>query len=131
MIEGVLRHCTDAEIQSQYVDSRGQSEVAFAFCSLLGFDLLPRLKGIARQKLYLPFAEMREGLSELVPILARTIDCPKRCEHRTFCPEMQFFGETNYDDAKRAIEPRGAVFDRNGHRPGGHAFRLHRYRRPD
>lgn len=36
MIEGVLRHCTDAEIQSQYVDSHGQS--------VLGFELAPRLK---------------------------------------------------------------------------------------
>ena len=32
MIEGVLRHCTDMEIEQQYVDSKGQSEVAFAFC---------------------------------------------------------------------------------------------------
>lgn len=54
MIEGVLRHCTDMEIQRQYVDSHGQSEVAFAFCHLLGFDLLPRLKAIGKQKLYRP-----------------------------------------------------------------------------
>ncbi|MCP4901599.1 MAG: transposase, partial [bacterium] len=44
MIEGVLRHCTDMNVEKQYVDSHGQSEVAFAFCYLLGFDLLPRLK---------------------------------------------------------------------------------------
>src|SRR5258708_4051177 len=31
-IEGVLPHCTDMEIDRQYVDSHGQSEVAFAFC---------------------------------------------------------------------------------------------------
>ena len=58
MIEGVLRHCTDMEIQRHYVDSHGQSEVAFAFCHLLGFELAPRLKAIARQKLYLPDAEL-------------------------------------------------------------------------
>lgn len=44
MIEGVLRHDTEMEIERQYVDSHGQSEVAFAFCRLLGFALLPRLK---------------------------------------------------------------------------------------
>ena len=54
MIEGVLRHCTDMEIQRQYVDSHGQSAVGFAFCHLLGFELVPRLKAIARQKLALP-----------------------------------------------------------------------------
>nr|WP_246233326.1 transposase [Aurantimonas aggregata] len=43
MIEGVLRHCTDMEIQRQYVDSHGQSAVGFAFCHLLGFELAPRL----------------------------------------------------------------------------------------
>src|SRR6266403_5085581 len=36
MIEGVLRHCTEMEIEKHYVDSHGQSEVAFAFCHLLG-----------------------------------------------------------------------------------------------
>ena len=43
MIEGVLRHCTTMEVDRQYVDSHGQSAVAFAFCHLLGFQLLPRL----------------------------------------------------------------------------------------
>jgi TnpA family transposase len=52
MIEGVLRHCTEMTIHKQYVDSNGQREVGFAFCRLLTFDLLPRLKGIRRQKLY-------------------------------------------------------------------------------
>lgn len=54
MIEGVLRHCTEMEVERQYVDSHGQSEVAFAFCRLLGFELMPRLKGIHRQRLYRP-----------------------------------------------------------------------------
>ncbi len=52
MIEGVLRHCTEMSVDKQYVDSHGQSEVGFAFCRLLSFQLLPRLKGIHRQKLY-------------------------------------------------------------------------------
>lgn len=74
MIEGVLRHCTDMTIQRHYVDSHGQSEVAFAFCHLLGFELAPRLKAIARQKLYLPEAELRGELANLMPILTRAID---------------------------------------------------------
>jgi TnpA family transposase len=52
MIQGVLRHCTEMDVDRQYVDSHGQNAVAFAFCRLLGFDLMPRLKGINRQKLY-------------------------------------------------------------------------------
>lgn len=32
MIEGVFHHCTEMEVDRQYVDSHGQSTVAFAFC---------------------------------------------------------------------------------------------------
>jgi TnpA family transposase len=51
MIEGVLRHCTEMAVDRQFVDSHGQSEVAFAFCRLLGFQLLPRIKAIHEQTL--------------------------------------------------------------------------------
>jgi len=74
MIEGVLRHDTDMEIERQYVDSHGQSEVAFAFCRLLGFQLLPRLKAIAAQRLYLPEAGITSNYPNLACILARPID---------------------------------------------------------
>ncbi len=74
MIEGVLRHCTDMDIQRQYVDSHGQSEVAFAFCRMLSFELAPRLKAIARQKLCLPSSDFKGRLQNLTPILSSVID---------------------------------------------------------
>ncbi len=74
MIEGVLRHCTDMEIQRQYVDSHGQSAIGFAFCHLLGFELAPRLKAIASQKLAVPSASIRAQLPNLLPILSSKID---------------------------------------------------------
>ena len=46
MIEGLVRHDTEMRVESNFVDSHGQSEVAFAFCKFLGFNLLPRLKRI-------------------------------------------------------------------------------------
>jgi TnpA family transposase len=73
MIEGVLRHCTEVSINKQYVDSHGQSEVGFAFCRLLGFQLLPRLKGIHCQKLYIPEAGAAERYPDLWLILSRPI----------------------------------------------------------
>ena len=63
MIEGVLRHDTEMEVDRNYVDSHGQSEVAFAFCRLLGFQLLPRLKAIAAQRLYLLQFDTKTGQS--------------------------------------------------------------------
>lgn len=74
MIEGVLRHCTDMEIERQYVDSHGQSEVAFAFSHLLGFDLLPRLKAIGKQKLYRPGDDKQGDYSNLESVLTRPIN---------------------------------------------------------
>ncbi len=74
MIEGVLRHCTDMEVDRTYVDSHGQSEVAFSFCRLLGFQLLPRLKGIHRQRLYRPATGNPDAYPALQPVLTRPID---------------------------------------------------------
>jgi hypothetical protein len=71
-IEGVLRHCTDMEVEKQYTDSHGQSEVAFAFCRLLGFELLPRLKAIPTQRLYRPDDSVL--YPKLAPVLSRTIN---------------------------------------------------------
>src|SRR3546814_15612287 len=44
------------------------------FRSLLGFELAPRLKAVARQKLALPQAGMRTRLSNFLPILSSPID---------------------------------------------------------
>jgi TnpA family transposase len=74
MIEGVLHHCTEMEIDRQYVDSHGQSTVAFAFCRLLGFELLPRLKAIHAQKLYRPKTGQADAYKALQKILTRPID---------------------------------------------------------
>ncbi len=74
MIEGVLRHCTDMDIERQYVDSHGQSEVAFAFSYLLGFDPLPRLKAVASQKLYRTGDDKPGDYPNLEPVLTRAIN---------------------------------------------------------
>jgi len=74
MIEGVIHHCTEMEVDRQYVDSHGQSTVAFAFCRLLGFQLLPRLKAIHSQKLYRPETGKADAYANLQLILTRPID---------------------------------------------------------
>ncbi|MCC6444123.1 MAG: Tn3 family transposase [Armatimonadetes bacterium] len=74
MIQGLLRHNTEMNVAKNYVDTHGQSEVAFAFCSLLGFELLPRLKGLHRQKLARPESGKPEDYPHLQPVLAKPID---------------------------------------------------------
>jgi TnpA family transposase len=70
MIEGLLRHCTDMPVQKNFVDTHGQSEVAFAFCRLLGFELMPRIRRIGAQRLSLPQSGQRQNYPNLQPILA-------------------------------------------------------------
>jgi len=74
MIEGLLKHCTDMEVEKIFVDSHGQSEVAFAFCHLLGFNLMPRIKAIHSQKLYRPDTGISEAFPDLQPVLTRPIN---------------------------------------------------------
>jgi len=74
MIEGVIHHVTEMQVDRQYVDSHGQSEVAFAFCRLLGFQLLPRLKAIHKQRLRLPDDETKaDTYKNLRHVLTRSI----------------------------------------------------------
>ena len=74
MIEGVLRHCTDMTIEKNFTDSHGQSEIAFCFSRLLGFELMPRLKAIDKQKFYLPGRGAASRYPNLRPVLTRPID---------------------------------------------------------
>lgn len=62
------------EVKKNYVDSHGQSEVAFAFTHLLGFQLMPRLKRIKVQKLYRPHAGQTDAYSNLEPVMTRPIN---------------------------------------------------------
>ena len=74
MIEGVLRHDTDMDVEKQYVDTHGQSEVGFAFCYLLGFELLPRLKNLKKQRLYRPQKGAPDKYANFQPILTQPIN---------------------------------------------------------
>ena len=74
MIEGLIRHDTQMRVEKNFVDSHGQSEVAFAFCRLLNdFKLVPRLKRIKYEKLYLPDTGMADQFPNLAGVLTRPI----------------------------------------------------------
>lgn len=56
------------------MDTHGQSEVAFAFCHLLGFQLMPRFKNLHEQKLHLADKNSAEKYSNLKLILSDAIN---------------------------------------------------------
>lgn len=74
MIEGVLRHCTDMDVQKNYVDTHGASEVGFAFSYMLDFDLLPRFKNIHSQSLYVVDKNDLGKYNHLTPVISRAIN---------------------------------------------------------
>lgn len=73
MIEGAIRHGTDMQVQGNYVDSHGQSEIGFGLTRLLGFDLLPRIKRINVARLYRPTSGDPDAYPNLTPALTRPI----------------------------------------------------------
>jgi TnpA family transposase len=74
MIEGLVRHDTEMRVEKNFVDSHGQSEVAFAFCHLLGgVRLMPRLKRLKYERLYLPNTGMAGTFPHLAGVLSRPI----------------------------------------------------------
>ena len=74
MISGVLKHDTKMNMDKTYVDTHGQSTIGFAFSHGLGFDLLPRIKGINRQKLYYPTASDKSKYPNLSHVLKSSIN---------------------------------------------------------
>jgi TnpA family transposase len=77
MIEGLIKHDTEMRVEKNFVDSHGQSEVAFAFCRLLGgIWLMPRLKRIKYERLYLPDNGMIGDFPNLAGVLTRPIRWP-------------------------------------------------------
>ncbi len=74
MVEGAMRHGTDMTIESNYVDSHGQSFIGFGITRLLDFDLLPRIKRINHCKLYLP----DKGCIDMYPRLRPALTNPIR-----------------------------------------------------
>jgi TnpA family transposase len=66
-----MHHRTEMDVDANYVDSHGQSEIGFGVTRLLGFELKPRLKRINVTKLYMPDAQLRGRIPDLVPVLSR------------------------------------------------------------
>lgn len=73
MVEGAMRHGTTMDVEANYTDSHGQSEIGFGITRLLNFDLLPRIKRINKVKLYRPVAGNPDACPQLTPALTRPI----------------------------------------------------------
>ena len=70
MMHGILHHDTLMDLDKICVDTHGQSCIGFAFSELLGFSLLPRIKNINKQKLYVSSKSKKEEYPNLKDALA-------------------------------------------------------------
>jgi TnpA family transposase len=73
MIEGAMRHGTSFDVEGNYTDSHGQSQIGFGITRLLGFELLPRIKQINKARLYQAEPGDRSLYPGLLPALTRPI----------------------------------------------------------
>lgn len=81
MITSLIKHDTMMTVEANCIDSHGQSELGFAFCRFLEVELLPWLKRMKYERLYLPYTKMKGDLPHLAGVLARPIRWNHAHEH--------------------------------------------------
>ena len=81
MIKGVLEHSTKMDLNAAYVDTHGQSSIGFGACKLLDFQILPRLKNIHKQKLYMVSDSDKDVYTNLTTIMKDSIQWKHIEEH--------------------------------------------------
>ena len=70
MINGILNHDTDVDLNQLSTDTHGQSTIGFGVSELLFFLLYPRIKNINKQKLYASSKSKKDSYTNLTPALA-------------------------------------------------------------
>lgn len=73
MITSLIRHDTMMTVEANCIDSHGQSELGFAFCRFLYVELLPWLRRMKNERLYLPDKDTKGDFPHLNGVLARPI----------------------------------------------------------
>ena len=81
MITSLIRHDTMMMVGANCVDSHGQSELGFSFCRFLFVELLPWLKRMKYERLYLSDTNEKSHLPHLAGVLTRSIRWDQAHEH--------------------------------------------------
>ena len=79
LLDGLLHHDTDLEVEEHTSDTHGYTENVFALCRLLGFRFCPRIKDLPSQQLY-----RIDGIripDSVRPLLTRRIQTQLIVEH--------------------------------------------------
>jgi TnpA family transposase len=79
VLDGLLQHQTDLEIEEHYTGTSGYTDHVFALCHLLGFRFAPRLRDLADHRLFA--FERPSQYEDLKPLLGGRIHVRTICEH--------------------------------------------------
>lgn len=72
ILDGLLYHESDLQIQEHYTDTSGYTEHLFAICHLLGFRFAPRMRDLADKRLYTFESQIADPV--LAPLLGSKIN---------------------------------------------------------
>ena len=54
MLDGVLYHESDLDLEEHYTDTHGYTEINFAAFGMVGMRFCPRIRSLHRQRIYSP-----------------------------------------------------------------------------
>ena len=69
MLDGVLYHESDLDLEERYTDTHGYTEINFAAFAMIGMRFCPRIRGLHRQRIYCADPARNHGMLE--PVLRR------------------------------------------------------------
>lgn len=79
VLDGLLYHETDLNIQEHYTDTAGYTDHVFAMCHLLGFRFAPRIRDLGDKRLY--SIEKTTEYPGLAPLLGGTVNVKQIEQH--------------------------------------------------
>lgn len=79
VLDGLLYHETDLDIDEHYVDTEGYTDQVFAMCHLLGFRFAPRIRGFKDRRLYT--IEKPSCYKDLFPLIGGRVQTKQIASH--------------------------------------------------
>jgi TnpA family transposase len=79
VLDGLLYHETDLNLDEHYVDTEGYTDQVFAMCHLLGFRFAPRIRGFKDRRLYTIEKPSRYG--DLSPLIGGRVTTKQIASH--------------------------------------------------
>ena len=67
MLDGVLYHESDLDLEEHYTDTHGYTEINFAAFGMVGMRSCPRIRSLHRQRIYCAEPGRDHGVLEPVP----------------------------------------------------------------